>query len=76
MIAPLILKYKLFLREVCLEKELGWNNTFSVSLILRWRKLVKEMVKAPKIVVKQCAWPQRAYVVYELEKIGGWSVVK
>ena len=60
MIAPLILKYKLFLREVCLETEVGWNDTLPETLMVRWRKLVEELVKSPKIVVRKCARPKNA----------------
>ena len=55
MIVTLILKYKLFFREVCLEKKLGWNNTLPVTLMYRWRKLVEKLVKVPKIVLRRCA---------------------
>lgn len=59
-VAPLLLKYKLFFREVCLRKNLGWNDVLPPDLLNRWRKLVDELVTSPVIIVKRCARPDNA----------------
>ena len=59
-VAPLVLKYKIFLREVCLYRSLGWNDVLPADIMIRWRKLVEELVTSPEIIVRRCARPDNA----------------
>ena len=59
-IAAYTVKFKLFLREVCLSKGLGWDESLPWDLMQKWRTLVKELVCSPPITVYRCARPPGA----------------
>ena len=59
-ISAYTIKFKLFLREVCLEQGLGWDEPLPPALMLKWRTLVKELVSSPAIIVHRCARPPGA----------------
>ena len=44
LISAYVIKYKLFLREVCLDKSIGWSDPLSPALMERWRSYTKELV--------------------------------
>merc|ERR1712240_854486 len=37
LISAYVIKYKLFLREVCLDKVIGWSDPLPPALMERWR---------------------------------------
>ena len=49
------IKYKLFLREVCLNKSIGWSDPLPLALMERWRSYTKELVCTPPIIIDQSA---------------------
>ena len=59
-ISAYTIKFKLFLREVCLEQGLGWDEPLPPALMQKWRTLVKELVTSPAILVHRCARPPGA----------------
>ena len=59
-ISAYTIKFKLFLQEVCLHKDLGWDDHLPPDLMERWRLLVKELVCTPAIKVSRSARPPEA----------------
>ena len=59
-ISAYTIKFKLFLREICLEKDLGWDQPLPPTLMEGWRTLVRELVSSPAIIVHRCARPPDA----------------
>ena len=59
-ISAYTIKFKLFLREVCLVKDLGWDDPLPPDLMIRWRLLVEELVCSPAITVQRSARPPDA----------------
>ena len=55
LISAYVIKYKLFLREVCLDKKIGWSDPLPPALMERWRSLTKELVCTPPIIINRCA---------------------
>ena len=60
LISAYIIKFKLFLREICLKKEITWNNPLPPSLMGRWRTMARELVCTPAILINRSARPPRA----------------
>ena len=60
LISAYVIKYKLFLREVCLDKKIGWSDPLPPTLMKRWRSLTKKMVCTPPIIIDRCAQPPNA----------------
>ena len=55
LISAYIIKYKLFLRDVSLDKKIGWSDPLPTALMNRWRSLTKELVCIPPIIIYRCA---------------------
>ena len=60
LISAYVIKYKLFLRDVSLDKKIGWSDPLPPALMERWRTLTKELVCAPPIIINRCARPPNA----------------
>ena len=61
LISAYVIKYKLFLREVSLDKKIGWSDPLPTALMNRWRSLTKELVCIPPIIIDRCAQPPNAF---------------
>ena len=55
LIAPYTMKFKLFLREVCLSGGAAWDEALSEELQAKWRKLVKELICSEPIIIPRAA---------------------
>ena len=55
LISAYVIKYKLFLRDVSLNKKIGWSDPLPMVLMNRWRSLTKELVCIPPIIINRCA---------------------
>ena len=66
LIAPYVMKYKLFLREVCLSGKMDWDDPLPVDLHLKWLVLIEELVRAPVISVPRSAVPKEGFGPMEL----------
>ena len=53
LICPYVMKFKLFLREVCLAGEVEWDAPLPEKLQQRWVQLVTELVTSPPITVNR-----------------------
>ena len=61
LISAYIIKYKLFLRDVSLNKRIGWSDPLPMALMNRWRSLTKELVCIPPIIIDRCAQPPNVF---------------
>ena len=52
-IAPLILRAKLFMQRLQCDSSLGWNDKLSDSLINEWRNIARQMNSSPTISLKR-----------------------
>ena len=57
LISAYVIKYKLFQRDVSLDKKIGWSDPLPTALMNRWRSLTKELVCIPPIIINRCAQP-------------------
>ena len=55
LISAYVIKYKLFLRDVSLDKKKGWSDPLPTVLMNRWRSLTRELVCIPPIIIDRCA---------------------
>ena len=55
LISAYVIKYKLFLRDVSLDKKIGWSDPLPPALMDKWRSLTKELVCTPPITIDRCA---------------------
>ena len=55
LISAYVIKYKLFLREVCLNKSIGWSDPLLPVLMEKWRSYTKDLVCTPPIIIDQSA---------------------
>ena len=60
LISAYVIKFKLFLCEVCLNKEIAWSDPLPPNLIDRWRAMAKELVCTPAITINRSARPPNA----------------
>ena len=61
LISAYVIKYKLFLRDVSLDKKIGWSDPLPTALMNRWRSLTKELVCIPPIIIDRCAQLPNAF---------------
>ena len=55
LISAYVIKYKLFLRKVRLDKKIEWSYPLPTALMERWRSLTKEIVCTPPIIIDRTA---------------------
>ena len=66
LISPLLIKCKLFLRELCQRGHQGWDEPLVGDLLLQWNRMVVEMVKMEPVVVRRSVRPANAVGLPEL----------
>ena len=59
-IAPAVVKLRLFMREVCMQEKINWSDPLPDGLMKRWRKLVEELVLSDAVVVSRGTRPPGA----------------
>ena len=59
-VCPYTLNLKLFMRELCLQEKIGWDEPLPDSLMKRWRTLIEELLLAPEILTKRGVKPANA----------------
>ena len=60
LISAYVIKYKLFLREVCLNKSIRWSDPLPQARMEIWRSYTKELVCTPPIIIDRSARPPNA----------------
>ena len=59
-VAPAVVKLRLFMREVCMLEKVKWSDPLPEPLMLKWRKLVEELVLSEAVVVSRGVRPPGA----------------
>ena len=57
LIAPYVVKFKLYLRDVSLAGIKGWDEELEDDLQIKWKKLAEEMIVSPPISVRRGVRP-------------------
>merc|ERR1711873_90626 len=61
LILAYVIKYKLFLMDISLDKKIGWSVPLPPTLMNRWRSLTKELVCTPLMKIERCVRPPNAF---------------
>ena len=55
LISVYTIKFKLFMPEICLNKEITWSDLLPPNLMERWRAMARELVCSPAILINRSA---------------------